>query len=121
MKNLILLLTIAATTVSAQTPIDYSKGFCVRLGENLNIENAVIKIDNPRLYDGPFPSFGAEHKFFDFENGANALYMADWGGNLALVKPAGRFIQGKQLAMFTDYTHYGLQETLIVECRALGE
>ncbi|HVJ66159.1 MAG TPA: hypothetical protein VM901_12955 [Bdellovibrionota bacterium] len=113
---------MALATAAAHAESTNSDGFCVRFGDKLVEANAIVQIRGSEIVNRPYLLLHErDHNFFDFNNGSPALHSNDWGGDFVLVKPAGDFIEGKNVALFTDSTHFGLDETLVVECRALGD
>ena len=126
MKNKMLKMGLAGVmalgAAAARAESTHNDGFCVRFGDELVEAKAIIQVRGNEIVNRPFLLLHErEHNFFDFKNGATELHANDWGGGLALVKPAGSFIEGKNVALLTDGTHYGLDETLVVECRAATE
>ena len=72
---------------------DNSTGFCVPLGEPLELEYAIIKIDGNALINGGFINEGEDHDFFEPVDGhgcglsgSQQLTAADWGGDFSLTK-----------------------------------
>lgn len=103
---------LSAATANAQNS---DNGYCVPLGEIVNLENAVVIVKNHKINHYPL-SGQRNHNFFDFVNGSKELHFIDWGGGLSLIKYAMKNEYRKKIALFTDMRHGGNHESILVEC-----
>lgn len=106
----------AIQTVAFASVQNSENGFCVPAGQAVTLSNAVVIVNNHKINNYPLEK-AKDYKFFDFVEGSKGLRFSDSEGSLSLVKSSHKNQQGKKIALFTETTPQGLDESILVECR----